>query len=298
MLERLKSQINILIADDDEDDCLLVGEALEKSLPTAISCFVGNGEELLHYLQQCKTTTHNAAVKTCPDLILLDLNMPRLDGREALKLIKKDEYLKSIPIVILSTSTNMDDVNLCYKLGANSYFTKPSSFDELARLMAILGSYWFSAVNLPDKDISFNDIKAMPELGTTILIVDDSFFTRNVLARILKQAGHNVIQAEDGETALNLYRNENPDLVMLDLALPQFSGSKVLENLQAIDPNVKVIITTSDFTHITKDHLVAKGVMGVLYKPLHSDATLGSVDSAIQNEAPGVTTPQIGTEDS
>lgn len=298
MLGRLKTQISILIADDDEDDCLLIGQALEESLSAAVACFVGDGEELLHYLQQCKTTTHNANVKPCPDLILLDLNMPRLDGREALKRIKADERTKSIPIVIISTSKNMDDVNLCYKLGANSYFTKPFSFDELAKLMAILGSYWFSAVNLPDKYISFDDIEAMPELKTTVLVVEDSFFARNVLVRILKQAGHNVIQAEDGETALNLYRSDNPDLVMLDLGLPQFSGSKVLEELQAIDPNVKVVITTSDFTHITRDQLVAKGVMGILYKPFGSEAALESVDSAMQNEVPGVSNPQIGTEES
>jgi CheY-like chemotaxis protein len=291
-----ESKIQILIVDDDEEDCLLVGQALEESLPSVGSCFVGDGEELLDYLQHCETGSKDPAVKRCPNLILLDLNMPKMDGREALKRIKSDESAKSLPVVILSTSANVEDVSLCYRLGANSYLTKPFSYDALVRLMSILGAYWFNSVHLPLHDAPyFQDIK--PSLKSTVLVVDDSYFSRNVLVKLLKEGGQHVIQAEKSEAALALYSSKKPDLVMLDYSLPQMSGSEVIAKLHEIDPKVKIIITTTDPSHITREQLIAKGVLGVLYKPFSSEATSESIDSALHNRGPDAANLPTGTDD-
>ncbi len=285
---------HILIVDDDEDDCLLIGQALSESLPTVVSSYVEDGLELLNYLQHCKSNFRDPAAKPCPNLIILDLNMPKMDGREALKRLKTNEQSKLIPIVILTTSTNISDINLCYILGANSYITKPSSYDELVRLMSVIGSYWFSAVHLPLHSEPYFNVKS--SLHTTVLIVNDSSFYRKSISNILHKAGHNAIQADDAESALNIYRSNKPDLVILDYELPQFSGREVVAKLKDIDPSVKVIITTADPSHITSDELRSEGLTGVIYKPFGTKATLESVDSAMRNQTPDTANLETGKD--
>jgi CheY-like chemotaxis protein len=136
------------MADDDPDDCLLTQEALEESQLIHELHFVNNGEELLDYLfhrGQYQPTDHSPR----PDLILLDLNMPKKDGREALKDIKANPSLRQIPIVILTTSKTEEDIYRTYDLGASSFITKPVTFDALVQVMKTLGNYWFNTVKLP-----------------------------------------------------------------------------------------------------------------------------------------------------
>lgn len=140
--------ITILLADDDPDDRQLTREAfLENRLANRFDT-VEDGEELMEYLHrrgkyaQLKDTP-------LPGLILLDLNMPRKDGREALKEIKADPELRRIPIVVLTTSKADEDIVRSYDLGVNSYVTKPVTFKSLVELVKVLGVYWFEVVQLP-----------------------------------------------------------------------------------------------------------------------------------------------------
>ena len=141
------NRINILMADDDEDDRMLMKEALDESnLANAIH-FVEDGEELMQYLY--KTGKFSARPTFKPGLILLDLNMPKIDGKEALRLIKSDVDLRRIPVVILSTSKSEADVIDTYDLGVNSFICKPVDFDEWGAISRDIKNYWFKTVTLP-----------------------------------------------------------------------------------------------------------------------------------------------------
>ena len=140
--------VTLLLVEDDPDDCLLVREALAKSrLNSELRC-LQDGEELLEYLRRLGKFA-DPKQSPRPGLILLDLNLPRKDGREALREIKNDPQLRAIPIVALTTSKSEEDVARAYNLGVNSYITKPVRFSALVEVMETLGKYWFEIVELP-----------------------------------------------------------------------------------------------------------------------------------------------------
>jgi CheY-like chemotaxis protein len=144
--------IVILLADDDEEDRMLAADALEESRVVNDLRFVEDGEELLDYLYHRGKFSDPASSPT-PGLILLDLNMPRKDGREALKEIKADPDLRRVPVVVLTTSKAEEDIYRTYDLGANSFITKPVSFDGLVAVMRDIGRYWIEIVELPPESI-------------------------------------------------------------------------------------------------------------------------------------------------
>ena len=146
-----KKSVLILIADDDEEDRMLVKEALEESRLINALHFVEDGEELMDYLKN-KGKYSDKKKYPLPGLILLDLNMPKKDGREALKEIKQDPNLKLTPIIVLTTSKAEEDVLKTYNLGVSSFITKPVSFNALVDIMKTLGKYWFEIVKLPHQD--------------------------------------------------------------------------------------------------------------------------------------------------
>ena len=141
--------IVILMADDDADDRMLTRDALEESRVLNDLRFVEDGEELMEYLTR-KGKYADIADSPRPCLILLDLNMPKKDGREALKEIKSDPNLRRIPVVIMTTSKAEEDIFRSYDFGASSFITKPVTFDRLVELMRTLGEYWVEFVELPD----------------------------------------------------------------------------------------------------------------------------------------------------
>ena len=144
--------ITILLADDDEDDVLLAREALAESRLANGLYRVADGAELLDYLHR-RGRYADPATAPRPGLILLDLNMPKLDGREALAAIKTDPQLRQIPVVVLTTSRAEEDIYRSYDLGASSFVSKPVTFDGLVRVMRDLDRYWFEIVALPgDED--------------------------------------------------------------------------------------------------------------------------------------------------
>jgi len=147
--------ITILLADDDPDDRVLCGKALDELDVDYKLKFVEDGEELMDYLQR-RNKFANANDVPRPTLILLDLNMPKKDGREVLKEIKSDPDLRRIPVVVFTTSKSETDVCITYDLGVNSFVTKPISFDELVDVMRTLSKYWFEAVELPLNNFGIN----------------------------------------------------------------------------------------------------------------------------------------------
>lgn len=131
----------VLIADDDEDDTFLVGRAFaETGIPIELRS-VPDGEELTNYLfRRCRY--NDSKLFPAPNLILLDLNMPRKGGREALAEIKADPTVGKIPVVVYTTSSNELDIRRCYELGADSYVTKPGKFDDLVDVLKATAKYW------------------------------------------------------------------------------------------------------------------------------------------------------------
>jgi len=144
--------ITILLADDDEEDRMLAADALAESRVVNDFRFVEDGDELLDYLNH-RGKYADAAQFPMPGLILLDLNMPRKDGREALREIKANPDLRRIPIVVLTTSKAEEDIYRTYDLGANSFITKPVSFEGLVRVMRDIRRYWIEIVELPPEHV-------------------------------------------------------------------------------------------------------------------------------------------------
>jgi CheY-like chemotaxis protein len=143
--------IIILLAEDDEDDHLLITEALGESRVVNEVRWVKDGEELMDYLRR-RGAYARAEDAPRPGLILLDLNMPRKDGRQALAEIKADPSLRRIPVVVLTTSGTEEDILKSYDLGVNSYIRKPDGFNRFVEVMQGLGSYWFQIVELPPEE--------------------------------------------------------------------------------------------------------------------------------------------------
>ena len=139
----------ILIVDDDEEDYFLIKKALSQvEIPHLIS-YARNGEELMDYLSRQVSSSPTLSSTGYPDLIFLDLNMPRKHGREVLRDLKTDPALRHIPVVILTTSITPIDIYSSYELGANSFIVKPSLFATLVQLMKDIVQYWFTNVELP-----------------------------------------------------------------------------------------------------------------------------------------------------
>lgn len=143
-----KRSVTILIADDDEEDQIFTKEALEDYRVINDIRFVSDGQELMEYLLRQKNYA-DPATSPRPGLILLDLNMPRKDGRQALEEIKSHPELRRIPVVILTTSDSEEDILRSYSIGANSFVRKPVTFDGLVEAMRTIQMYWVDFVELP-----------------------------------------------------------------------------------------------------------------------------------------------------
>jgi CheY-like chemotaxis protein len=142
------SKIYILVAEDDADDRFLLETAFAENGFKGKLEFVENGVELLEYLRNLKTEDTNTE-HPLPGFILLDLNMPKKDGREVLKEIKEDPRFKKIPVIVFTTTKNENEINRCYELGANTYVVKPVGFENLVKTIEDIRSYWFSTAQIP-----------------------------------------------------------------------------------------------------------------------------------------------------
>ena len=143
-----KHAIVIVLADDDEDDRMLTADALRVSKLANDLTTVEDGEELMDYLHR-RNKYAPPAVAPRPGLVLLDLNMPKKDGREVLREMKSDPELRTIPVVVLTTSRAEEDIENIYNLGANSFIVKPVTFEGLVEALRVVTEYWFEVVHLP-----------------------------------------------------------------------------------------------------------------------------------------------------
>jgi CheY-like chemotaxis protein len=147
MSARKKKRL-VLMVDDDLEDIMLIRDAIKEVAPNIGFRSVNDGHELLEYLSLATGISNNAK-NPCPEIILLDLNMPGKSGFEVLDEMKSDISLKGIPIVILSTSTARQDIDRSYKLGANTFIPKPQTYEELLTVMSQAMNYWFGISRLP-----------------------------------------------------------------------------------------------------------------------------------------------------
>ena len=141
-------RITVLMAEDDADDRMLARDAWEETQQGTELGFVEDGEQLLDYLRH-RGRYAGPASEPLPKLILLDLNMPKKDGREVLREIKADPVLRRIPVIILTTSRADEDITKSYDLGVSSFIVKPTRFESLVEVMRRLADYWFGVVELP-----------------------------------------------------------------------------------------------------------------------------------------------------
>ena len=164
-MNRMARPITILVADDDADDRLMIEEAfLERRVRNQVD-FVEDGEELLEYLhREGKYTSMRG--QPYPGLILLDLNMPKVDGREALRRMKTDALLQRVPVVVLTTSRAEEDIIRTYGMGVNSFITKPVTFEGLVDVVSALCNYWIEVVALPPEcECAQDGLGALPAAG-------------------------------------------------------------------------------------------------------------------------------------
>jgi CheY-like chemotaxis protein len=139
----------LLLAEDDDDDYMLIKDAFRDSLIANDLVRVCNGEELLDYLR--RKGEYAARANGDPAIILMDLNMPKMDGRTALREIKSDAALRHYPVIVLTTSKTEEDVFRSYQIGVNAFMQKPGSFDTLVSALKSFENYWFQIVELPGK---------------------------------------------------------------------------------------------------------------------------------------------------
>jgi len=135
----------ILVCDDDADDQFLIKQAFAEAGIKADFQFTSDGLELIHHLENC----NGGGKHPCPNIILLDLNMPQMDGVQTLKWIKSHSEYRAIPVVIYTTSSDTKDVRLCYRLGANTFMTKCSDFEDLMEKVRAFSKYWMDVAKLP-----------------------------------------------------------------------------------------------------------------------------------------------------
>ena len=143
--------IEILLVEDNPGDVLLTKEAMKEAKVSNSLHVVGNGLEALEFLRR----EGRFQEAPTPDLVLLDLNLPRKNGREVLQEMKSEEGLRSIPVVVLTTSEAHRDIIESYNLQANCYITKPVDFEQFRKVVASIEQFWFTLVKLPTKSESF-----------------------------------------------------------------------------------------------------------------------------------------------
>lgn len=148
--EMSRRPITLLIAEDDEDDRMLIEDALAEVGFEVEPLFMADGEEVMEHLALCHAALERGD-GAGPDLIMLDLNMPRKGGMDVLREVRAGEMFRAVPVVILTTSRAQHDVMKSYELGANSFITKPASYDQLVETMRALKTYWVETVCLPKR---------------------------------------------------------------------------------------------------------------------------------------------------
>jgi CheY-like chemotaxis protein len=273
----------VLLVDDSPGDIRLTQEAFRGANDEIELHAVSDGVEAMQFLRRQGPD----ADARRPDLILLDLNMPRMDGHQVLAAIKADVELKAIPTLILSTSDAETDIVASYQLNANCYLRKPVDFKEFEGLIQSINDFWFW------KKVKAMLVKGGKPIGMTVLLIEDNpgdvMLTREAFRDISSSIMMHV--ASDGAAALGFLRHEGvyaqaprPDLILLDLNLPKMSGQEVLSHIKA-DADLKsipvLILTTSTAeADVLRSYELHANCF--LSKPVQSD-TFGALVASIND---------------
>jgi len=221
-----QTAMEVLLVEDNPADVRLTEEALrEGTVPLHLSV-TPDGEEALAFLR--REGRYAAAPR--PDLVLLDLNLPRLDGRAVLAAVKADPSLRRIPVVVLSTSEAEADIATSYDLHANCYVSKSPDLDQFFRVMGIIEEFWLAVARRP----------LTPRISTpvgddarqrTVLVIDDDPGIVDLVCAALEDVGYGVLAAV-GQEALRVARERRPDLVLLDMNMPGLDGAALSRRLR------------------------------------------------------------------
>jgi CheY-like chemotaxis protein len=245
---------NILLVEDDPQDAELTLAALDENKLANRVIVVDDGEKALDYLYcrgKFKTRTSGD-----PILVLLDLKMPKVNGFEVLKTIKADQQLNTIPVVVLSSSRERQDLTECYKHGVNAYVVKPVDFVEFVQVVKQLGIFW-AIINEPpsptlEKDNGVRSgrttvLEAAPEGIKTphrILVVDDEPDSRQLSSEVLTRCGYDVDLAVDGAAGWEALRTKHYDLLITDNVMPKVTGIEMVRMLRDQGAKMPVIMAT------------------------------------------------------
>lgn len=265
------SPMDILLVDDSPSDRLLTADALEAAPFAQTLHVVENGVDALAYLRR----EGRFSTATRPDLIMLDLNLPKKDGREVLEEIKTDPDLKTIPVVVLSTSMSDEDVQRAYRAHANSYITKPVGYTRFHDVMAAVEKYWLGVVTLPPppdparRIARASSTSPVGESRVRVLLVEDSptdvLLFRDAAAGSTQYSFEITVAARLAE-ALDLLETGTFDVVLTDLGLPDSQGLEALRLLRSRSGDVPIIVLTGLDDELTGVSALHEGAQDYLVK--------------------------------
>ena len=250
--------IEILLVEDNPGDVRLIQEGFKDRRIAHVMHVVKDGVEALQFLRGEGPYAKAAA----PDLILLDLNLPKMKGSEALAEIKKDEKLKHIPVVVLTSSDKKEDVEKAYLLQANCYVLKPIKLDDFISVVRAIESFWISIVKLP-RESTMTASQAL-----RILLIEDNPGDANLIGRALSEAPGRPFQLECAESlskGLDRLTQGGIDAVLLDLTLPDSLGLSTLTKLRALTALPIVVMTGLDYAEFA-DAALSQGAHNYLIK--------------------------------
>jgi len=231
--------INILMAEDNEADALLSQRSFKKATLKTNLFIVDDGEEAVAFVNQHGQFEDSEKYPT-PDVVLLDINMPKLNGLQVLEKIKSEDQTREIPCVILTSSKNEKDVVKGFGLGCSSYIPKPVDYSDFLRIVECFNFYWV-AMNAKS---TYASEKA---LNTKILIVEDSENDSKLMHGTLAKSGYrNITCAENGEEALEMIKKEKSEIVIADINLPGIDGVELCKKMKESELDSKVILITGD----------------------------------------------------
>lgn len=223
-----QTAMEVLLVEDNPADVRLTEEALREGTAPLHLSVTPDGEEALAFLR--REGRYAAAPR--PDLVLLDLNLPRLDGRAVLAAIKADPSLRRIPVVVLSTSEAEADIATSYDLHANCYVSKSPDLDQFFRVMRMIEEFWLAVVRRPVAPAR-SDTTPSGEAARqrTVLVIDDDPGIVDLVSAALEDAGYGVLAAM-GQEALRVAHERRPDLVLLDMNMPGLDGAALSRRLR------------------------------------------------------------------
>ncbi len=284
--------LQVLLVEDSPTDRLLTRAALQEAdRPIAVHV-VDNGAEAMAFVRK-KGRFADAAT---PDLVLLDLNLPRMDGREVLMRIKSDPRLRHIPVVVLTTSASPDDVAAAYEAHANSFITKPVDYERLREVLKLVERYWCEVVRLPDEvgsgrtSLPAPASHALPPLANRalrMLVVEDSasdlLLLRHAVSTGLRQV--ELTSASDLASALSQLAAGAFDVVITDLSLPDARGMDAIRALRYAAPSTPLLVLTGTSDVDTGEQAMAAGAEDYLVKDQLSGAGIArAVRYALRRE--------------